>query len=279
MKTLIKILFLCLGFLPSLLLAEKPDLFLLKTYDETKSVVGWVMSEKLDGIRGFWNGRELLTRGGQRIMAPDWFTQHYPPFAIDGELWTKRGDFEQISSIVRRKNADERWRKITHQIFEVPNQQGGLLDRLAVLRDYLQTKPQNPIRIIQQQRITQQSQVKQFLQEITQQGGEGAVVRNPDTAYQTGRLSSALKVKKYLDSECIVMKILPGKGKYTGQMGSLLCQTKKGLLIKVGSGFKDIQRKNPLPIGSTITFKYYGLTKNGIPKYPVFLRVRPQKLH
>jgi DNA ligase-1 len=273
MKTIIKILYLLC--LPSLLLAaDKPDLFLLKTYDETKSVVGWVMSEKLDGIRGFWDGKQLLTRGGKRIMAPDWFIENYPPFAIDGELWTKRADFEGISSIVRRKNPDERWRKITHQIFEVPNQQGGLLDRLAVLRDYLKMRVDSPIKIIKQYPINQRHQVKRFLQNIVRKGGEGVVVRNPNTAYQTGRLSSALKVKQYLDTECVIEEILPGKGKYTGKMGALLCKTKKGVLVKIGSGFKDIQRENPPPIGTTITFKYFGLTKKGKPKYPVFLRIR-----
>jgi DNA ligase-1 len=232
------------------------------------------MSEKLDGIRGFWDGKQLLTRGGKRVMAPDWFIENYPPFAIDGELWTKRADFEGISSIVRRKNPDERWRKITHQIFEVPNQQGGLLDRLAVLRDYLKMRVDSPIKIIKQYPINQRHQVKRFLQNIVRKGGEGVVVRNPNTAYQTGRLSSALKVKQYLDTECVIEKILPGKGKYTGKMGALLCKTKKGVLVKIGSGFKDIQRENPPPIGTTITFKYFGLTKKGKPKYPVFLRIR-----
>ncbi|SMM98432.1 DNA ligase (ATP) [uncultured Candidatus Thioglobus sp.] len=270
-----KKILLFLLLLPSLLLATaKPDLFLLKTYDDKKSVIGWVMSEKFDGIRGFWDGEQLLTRGGNVIQAPDWFTQNYPPFSIDGELWTKRADFEEISSIVRRKNADERWHKITHQIFEVPNQAGGLLDRLAVLGGYLHNHTDSPIRIIQQYPITQQSQVKQFLQEITRQGGEGIVVRNPNTAYQTGRLKSALKVKKYLDAECVVEKYLPGKGKYTGKMGSLLCKNQNNM-IKIGSGFTDAQRQNPPAIGTTITFKYYGLTKKGKPKYPVFLRIRP----
>ncbi|KAF3978399.1 MAG: DNA ligase [Methylococcales symbiont of Iophon sp. n. MRB-2018] len=273
-----KKLCLYLLFLPSLLwAADKPDLFLLKTYDETKPVVGWVMSEKFDGIRGFWDGEQLLTRGGQKIIAPDWFVEHYPPFAIDGELWTKRGDFEQISSIVRRKNPDDRWHKITHQIFEVPNQEGGLLDRLTVLRDYLKTQPNSPIKIIKQHLIIQHNQVKAFLQEVTQKNAEGVVVRNPDTAYQTGRLSSALKVKKYLDTECVIEKILPGKGKYAGKMGSLLCKTKDGVMVKIGSGLKDIQRENPFPIGTTVTFKYYGLTKKGKFKYPVFLRVKAKK--
>ncbi|BAS67182.1 DNA ligase [Bathymodiolus septemdierum thioautotrophic gill symbiont] len=274
MKTIIKIL--CLLCLPSLLLAvNKPDLFLLKTYDDKKSVVGWVKSEKLDGIRGFWNGEQLLTRGGQQIMAPDWFVENYPPFSIDGELWTKRGNFEEISSIVRRKNPDERWHKISHQIFEVPNQDGGLLNRLKVLRNYLKNQANTPIKIIKQYPITHQNQVKKFLRDIVHKGGEGVVVRNPNTAYQTGRLSSALKVKQYFDTECVVTEILPGKGKYTDKMGSPLCKTKDGTMVKIGSGFTDVQRENPPTIGTSVTFKYYDLTKKGKFKYPVFLRVRP----
>ena len=52
------------------------------------------MSEKLDGIRAYWDGVRLVSRGGKVIYAP--------PFALDGELWTKRSDFENISSIVRQ---------------------------------------------------------------------------------------------------------------------------------------------------------------------------------
>ena len=219
----------------------------------------------------------LLTRGGQQIIAPDWFVENYPPFAIDGELWTKRADFEEISSIVRRKNPDERWHKITHQIFEVPNQDGGLLDRLKVLRNYLKNQANTPIKIIKQYPIAHQNQVKKFLRDIVHKDGEGVVVRNPATAYQTGRLSSALKVKKYLDTECVIEKILPGKGKYVGKMGSLLCKTKGGAMVKIGSGFTDVQRKNPPAIGTSVTFKYYGLTKKGKFKYPVFLRIRTQR--
>jgi len=256
-------------------LANKPDLFSLKTYDDSQEVVGWVMSEKLGGIRGFWNGEKLISRGGKEFNPPSWFTQDYPPFAVDGELWTKRGDFENISSIVRSKDSGERWRQITHQIFEVPNQQGGLFDRLSILESYLDSNPNSYLKILPQIAITNKQQLQEFLEEVTSNKGEGVVVRNPDTPYQTGRLSSALKLKKYFDTECIVLEILEGKGKYTGKMGSVLCQTKDGITLKVGSGFKDIDRDNPPVIGSEITFKYYGFTKKGKHKYPVYLRQRP----
>ncbi len=273
LKASIKLILTCLILFQSVL-AKTPDLFLLKTYDDSKEVVGWVMSEKLDGIRGFWDGEKLISRGGNPINAPAWFTQNYPPFAIDGELWTKRNDFENISSIVRRKGADDRWKNVTHHIFEVPNQQGGLLERLSVLEDYLRKNPSPHLKVLTQTLIKNKQQLENFLEEVTSHKGEGVVVRNPNTLYETGRLSSALKVKKYFDTECQVLKILPGKGKYQGKMGSVLCQTADGRQLKIGSGFKDKDRNNPPTIGSEITFKYYGFTKKGKFKYPVYLRQR-----
>lgn len=266
-------------FATQTLAGDKPDLFLLKTYDKSKAVLGWLMSEKLDGIRGFWNGSELISRGGKRLNPPLWFIKNYPPFAIDGELWTKRGDFENISSIISRKNSDNRWRNITHHIFEVPNQTGGLLARLDILRSYLQDNPNSFIKIISQIPIKSQKQLDDFLNQIVQQKGEGVVVRNPKTAYQTGRLSNALKLKKYYDDECIVVEILAGKGKYIDKMGSIKCQLANGKTLKIGSGFSDIMRENPPKLGTQISFKYYGFTQKDKHKYPVFLRIRTKLTH
>lgn len=268
----IKLFLLLLLFSPAVF-ADKPALFLLKNYDNRQNVVGWVMSEKRDGIRGFWDGQQLLTRGGKTLNPPAWFVADYPPFAIDGELWSKRGDFEQLVSIVRTEKPDDRWHSVTHQIFEVPEQSGGLLQRLSVLDNYLAKHRNTPIRIIKQIPITKQTQVNDFLRAVVAQGGEGIVLRNPDTPYQTGRLSSALKVKQYSDAECIVQEILVGKGKYKNKMGSILCQMNNGKRIKIGSGFSDKERENPPDIGTEITFKYYGLSKKGVPKYPVYLRI------
>jgi len=273
-KAGIQCILLCLFLVQSAF--AKPDLFLLKTYDDSKDIVGWAMSEKLDGIRGFWNGQELLTRGGNKLNPPQWFIENYPTFAIDGELWTKRDDFENISSIVRSKNSDDRWKDITHHIFEVPNQTGGLPERLAVLKTYLSENPIAHLKILKQTVVKSQQHLQDFLQQVVSGKGEGVVVRNPKTLYETGRLSSALKVKQYFDTECRVSEILPGAGKYLGKMGSVLCQTQDGKQLKIGSGFKDKDRANPPAIGSKITFKYYGFTEKGKYKYPVYLRSRPE---
>ena len=254
--------------------AQKPDVFLLKTYDGSQDVVGWVMSEKLDGVRGVWDGRRLLSRNGQVLHAPTWFTRDFPPFALDGELWSKRADFENIVSIVRTKTPDARWEQLRYHVFEVPQQTGGLPDRLAVLRDYLRQRPSERIVIVPQIRVNAAAELTGFLAKVSAADGEGVVVRDPARPYKTGRLSSALKAKNHLDTECVVREILPGKGKYTGQMGALRCEMADGNQVNIGSGFSDELRAQPPPMGSVITFKYYGLTRKGKPRFPVYLRIR-----
>ncbi len=272
-------IFLCVN--PSSSVAEKPDLFLLRTYQKSKDVTDWVMSEKLDGMRAYWNGHQLVSRGGKIINAPEWFIRNFPPFELDGELWTKRNDFENIVSIVRRQQPDDRWSQITYRIFEVPKQTGGLLDRLSVLQLYLKERSQSSdqenlshLLIIPQIKIKNQQHLDAFFQHVLSQGGEGVVIRDPVAIYQTGRLKNALKRKSYQDAECEVAGYQPGRGKYQGQVGALKCRLKNQSVIRIGSGLSDQQRKQPPAIGSVITFKYYGLTAKGLPRFPVFLRHR-----
>lgn len=261
-------------FLPFFLFA-KPELLLLEKYTSKADVSGWLMSEKLDGVRAYWDGKKLLSRSGKEFAVPSWFTKDFPSFAIDGELWSKRGDFERISSITSHNEPHDGWRDITYNIFEVPHQNGGLLERLEVLKQYLQTYANTTIRVIEQLTCKDEEHLKSFLNEVESQGGGGVVVRNPDAPYINQRTKEALKLKSFEDSECEVVGYNEGKGKYTGLLGSLTCK-KDDIVFNLGSGLSDKQRKNPPKLGTFITFKYQGLTKNGIPRFPVFLRVREE---
>lgn len=269
--------FLLFLFFPLLLFAEKPELLLLKTYDENiHNIDGWLMSEKLDGVRAYWDGKKLLSRNGNEFSVPDWFTKDYPPFPLDGELWTKRGDFENIVSITSQKKNSELFREVSYNIFEVPFQKDGLLKRLEILENYLKKHPNTTIRIIKQIACKDKNHLKIFLDDIEKKGGEGAVIRDPDAPYIAQRTSQALKVKSFKDAECKVVGYKDGKGKYTGFLGSIVCSFENGVLLNIGSGFTDEQRKSPPPMGSTITFKYQELTQKGVPRFPVFLRVRKE---
>ncbi|MDF1877888.1 DNA ligase [Sulfurimonas sp. SAG-AH-194-L11] len=228
------------------------------------------MSEKLDGIRAYWDGKQLLSRGGKIIHAPEWFLKEYPPFAIDGELWSKHRDFENISSIVRDKVPGVEWTEIKHYIFEVPNAKGDLFTRLEKVKTYESLY----IKIIPQIKIKNRQAMMEFLKKVQSRGGEGIVVRDPLQPYINKRTSKALKVKSFLDTECEVVGHKKGKGKYSKVLGSLQCKLPNGILFFIGSGFSDKERKNPPKIGSIVTFKYKELTKYKKPRFPIFLRVR-----
>jgi DNA ligase-1 len=274
-------LFLTILLLKSLsVLAEKPALMLLSNYKD-QSVIGWVMSEKLDGIRAYWDGKALWTRGGVKLNPPESFTAHFPPFELDGELWLRRQGYEKTQAIVMDKTPSPDWAKLGYHIFELPNQPGGLLARLQRLKTYFETKPVAHLHLIEQHPIYTREQLHAFEKTVLSQGGEGVVIRDPNQLYQSGRLSHALKLKPKQDDECRVTGYTDGKGKFTGITGALLCdwQDAQGQLrsLKIGSGLSDTQRKNPPAIGRRVTFQYTGLTAKGLPRHPVFLRERSVK--
>ena len=254
--------------------AREPALQKAKTFTWQEEVTGWVMSEKLDGIRGYWDGRQLLTRKGRPLNPPPWFIKNFPPFELDGELWSKRGDFEFIQSTVLDKHPGEGWRKITYNIFEVPNEKGGFLLRLNRAKEWFEIHRNTHVRFIPQIRVADRSDLDEFLNEVESKGGEGVIVKDPAKAYHSGRSAYVLKVKRFKDMEGLVIGVNKGKGKYESMMGSLTLKLEDGTVFKLGTGFTDRLRKNPPLPGAVVTFKYNGLTKNGIPKFASFLRIR-----
>lgn len=252
---------------------KTPELMLLESY-KNQDVSGWVMSEKLDGVRGYWDGEQLFTRQNKIINAPHYFLRDFPPFAIDGELFTERNQFEKISSIVRSKK-DKGWENMKLYVFDVPNAQGNLFERLAVLQEYLAKNPTPYIQIIEQIPIKTKQQVQEFLQQVEKQQGEGIVLRNPNAPYERKRSSQILKLKTALDEECTVIAHHQGKGQFENMLGAISCQNHRGV-FKIGSGFTLAERQNPPAINSIVTYKYRGLTKNGLPRFATYWRPKQE---
>jgi ATP-dependent DNA ligase len=105
-------------------------------------------------------------------------------------------------------------------------------------------------------------------------GGEGLMLHGGDAPYSAGRSDDLLKLKRFNDAEARVVAHNPGKGRLQGMLDSLTVETPDGTRFRVGTGFTDAQRRHPPPIGSTITYRYQGVTRNGKPRFPVFWRVR-----
>ena len=271
--------------------ADKNAKFELLKLSEYKgqNVGGWLASEKLDGVRAYWDGRNLRSRNGKILAAPEGWSAHFPPFALDGELYTARGEFEKIQSTVMDKTPNiAAWSEVKFYIFDVPEASGGLLERLSELEKFIAKNPQagQNLKIIKQVKVKDNAEFEAFAGHIVAKGGEGAVAREPNAPYERKRSKNALKYKKFKDAECEVTAVNAGTGKFAGLMGSVTCkalsaaglnsdeQIASGVKFKIGSGFSYEERANPPKIGSIITYKYQNLTAKGLPRFPVFLRVR-----
>jgi DNA ligase-1 len=249
---------------------------LAHTWNEKMDIKNWWMSEKLDGVRGYWTGTQLISRAGNRFHPPKWFTQNFPSFPLDGELWMGRNQFSAIVSIVKTKDADKEWKKIQYMIFDAPQVSENFEKRLAFAKKWFKNHPNPHVEIIQQEICRNQDHLKRKLKEIESKGGEGLILRKPGSPYITGRSYDLLKVKSFDDDEATVIQHFKGKGRNADRMGSILVEMKNGIRFKIGTGFTDEERNNPPPVGTIIRFKYYGITKSGVPKFASFLRVREQ---
>src|SRR5438105_732798 len=117
--------------------AAGPPLLLAHSWDNAADLAGWWMSEKLDGVRAYWDGRQFLSRQGNLFHAPDWFVEGLPNVPLDGELWIDRKKFQRTVSIVRRQDKTQLWSEVRFVVFDAPATTGGFEDRFAFLKDLL----------------------------------------------------------------------------------------------------------------------------------------------
>ena len=255
--------------------ASKPELILAQVYDDTVDVKQYWVSEKLDGVRAYWDGKQLISRGGNLIAAPAWFVADFPPQQLDGELWLGRNKFAEILSIVSKQQPiDAEWQQIRYYIFELPQAEGSFTARISAMQALLQQQNSRYLMLVPQFRIADQAALAAKLIELEQAGAEGLMLHQQDALYKTGRSSDLLKLKTYQDTEAEVIGYRPGKGKYQGMVGALIVKMPDGKTFAIGSGLTDELRQTPPPIGSVVTYRYNGLTKHGLPRFARFLRLR-----
>lgn len=269
-------LLLFVWLIPALCLAS-PGMMLPKVDDGGRDISGWLMSEKLDGVRGYWDGQRLWSKNGKPLSPPQAFVVGLPDFPLEGELWGGRGTFEKTASIVLQQQPHRGWLALKFAIFDVPKEAGHFTSRIQKARDWFAAHPSVHAFVISQRPVRDRAQLQDELRRIEGLGGEGLIVRKPDALYAAGRSAEILKVKDFQDAEAVVVGHIPGKGRNLGVLGSLLVEMADGTRFKIGSGFSDVQRGSPPALGEVVTFKYYGWYKSGIPRFPSFLRIRSDR--
>lgn len=253
---------------------EASPVLLAEKWDGETDVSGWWMSEKLDGVRAYWDGKRFTSRNGNLFLAPDWFLAGLPSVPLDGELWIDRKKFNLAQGIAMSQTRGEEWRQLRFVVFDVPAHGGEFEARLRFLNDLLKrTQPQFAAALAQQL-VRDVDHLAAELSRIEAAGGEGLMLRQPGSKYVAGRSPTLLKVKKFLDAEAVVIGHDPGQGRHKGRLGALVARLPDGKVFNVGTGFSDQQRENPPPLGSVITFKYQELTPYGVPRFPVFAGLR-----
>ena len=240
-------------------------------------VAAYFVSEKLDGVRGRWDGRALWTRGGHRIAVPATFTRGWPDTPMDGELWIARDRFETVSALVRSTRSDPAaWEPVRFFVFDLPAHPGPFAERVAAMRTLVARTGHPQLRMITQTPGTTRAALDARLADVVAAGGEGLMLQHRDARYGVGRSTTLFKLKPHDDAEARVVAHTPGKGKYSGMLGALEVEHHDGRRFRIGTGFSDAQRADPPPTGSWVTYRYSGLTSTGLPRFARFLRVRDE---
>ena len=250
-----------------------PGVLLASVYGEHLDPRLYLVSEKFDGVRALWDGRELRFRSGRLVHAPAAFTAALPPVPLDGELWLARGRFDALSAVVRSDVPDPAaWQHVRYQVFELPGAAGSFAQRAQRIRDVVEQSAMAQLHAVDQRPVADRAALRAQLSGVLAQGGEGLVLHRADAPYQTGRSDVLVKLKPHLDAEARVLAHLPGKGKYAGQTGALWVRSPEGREFALGSGLSDAQRRAPPPLGSSVTYRYRDLTSTGLPRFATFMR-------
>ena len=257
------------------LAADAPALLLAQVYRPGLPLQDYWVSEKYDGVRGFWDGRTLRTRGGETVQAPAWFTAGWPEVPMDGELWAGRGRFSHAQSTTRQQQpGDVAWRQIRFMVFDLPGDKGTFDQRLPALNALVESLGQPWVQAVPQRRVANDAALQALLHRTVRAGGEGLMLHRGASLYRAGRSDDLIKVKTHEDTEARVVAHLPGKGRHAGRMGALLVEMPSGQRFRLGAGFSDADRERPPPVGSWVTYRFRGTHNGGLPRFASFVRAR-----
>jgi DNA ligase-1 len=251
-----------------------PPLLLAERWDGVSDLAGWWMSEKLDGVRAYWTGKQFLSRLGNTLHAPDWFSAGLPAEPLDGEFWIGRKSFQRTVGIVRRQDKSDLWKEVRFLVFDAPEGGEAFEERLRTIQRIVQ-KNRPPYAVAHEHSVCADlDALRRELARVEGLGGEGLMLRQPGSKYQAGRSATLLKIKSFHDAEARVVGHEAGAGRHKGRLGALLVEMADGTRFAVGTGFSDAERGEPPPVGSTITFRYQELTDAGVPRFPSYVGVR-----
>jgi DNA ligase-1 len=254
-----------------------PPVLLAHKFEDHEDLdpTGWWMSEKLDGVRAYWDGQEFVSRQGNIYNAPAWFKAALPKVPLDGELWMGRQMFQDTISVVKRDDWGPRAKDVMFVVFDAPASNLPFEDRVAYLEKLLAADQvhETHVKIHPHTLVASLEHVTAELKRLVALGAEGVMIRKPKSLYEAKRSHTLLKVKPFQDAEAELIGYEPGKKQHNGKVGGFILKMPSGKTFNLNAGTEE-RRVRPPKIGSLITYRFTELTKDGIPKCTSFVAVR-----
>uniref|UniRef100_A0A2C9KW30 ATP-dependent DNA ligase family profile domain-containing protein n=1 Tax=Biomphalaria glabrata TaxID=6526 RepID=A0A2C9KW30_BIOGL len=236
------------------------------------------MSEKLDGVRAFWNGRCFYSRLGNALYAPEFFTKDLPKdMHLDGELFGGRGQFQSTISIVKTSQSPK-WNDIKYCVFDSPNMGKEVFEtRMQRIKEYFENVNPSHAVFVEQTKCRSKEHLEEEMARLLNIGAEGIMLRKPNSIYRPCRSITLLKYKKFYYAEAVVIKHVKSN-RYTCR--ALKCRMACGIQFYLGLTYNYLHSKfmrHPPKIGTIITYKFQELFVSGCPRFATFVGVCKDK--
>jgi ATP-dependent DNA ligase len=204
---------------------------------------------------------------------------------VDGELYNHsyKTNFEAITSLIRQEEPAENCTEVQFHVYDKA-MPGGFANRIQTLTNELHAyeKAVAPLQyIVPVQTVTaeDEDELMDLFENFLSLGYEGAMVRNVDGEYVNKRSYDLQKIKEFDDAEFEIIGIEEGRGKLMGHAAKFICKMPSGLEFRAKlkgdtSKLKEFFEDSSLWEGKIVTVKYQGITKYGIPRFPVAERLR-----
>jgi DNA ligase-1 len=147
-------------------------------WNGSENLQGWWMTEKMDGVRAYWNGGKLISKQGKEISCPNWFIEELPKEEkLDGELWMGRKHLEDVMATL---NSNELWKNMKYVLFDKII---GNVEYEKRIEELTKMVLPSHVSVVEMERCLGNDHLIQFLDEIMNNGGEGIVVTKPKSNY------------------------------------------------------------------------------------------------
>lgn len=247
---------------------------------------------KLDGVRCIATKDGLWTRQGKPLVATphisvalENFFERFPDAILDGELYADKlsDDFGELISLVRKVNPTEARlaeaaEKISLHVYDYPSVDGSFADRISALTKLVAQLKKDCIKLVPTSRVVNQGELDFHSAQYLAEGYEGQIVRISNAKYENKRSKQLLKRKQFVDREFTIVEIVEGQGNRTGIAGFITYELGDGRTFRSGikgnyEYCRQLLADAKKYVGGQGTVKYFELTPDGVPRFPVTIAV------